>query len=143
MTSHVSGARPHTAARGTEASGFVGGWTMFAAVMMIFGGLMAIFAGIAAIAQDDVFVRTPSYIFRFNLTGWGWIHLLLGIVILVAGFALLQGAMWARITGVALAGMGMFANFLWLPYAPFWALTLIAIDAFIIWALCTPRRSEA
>ncbi|MFI2264003.1 hypothetical protein OHU45_32270 [Streptomyces tubercidicus] len=116
---------------------YVSGWTAFAAVLMIFGGAMAFLEGISAIAKDNVFVTTQNYVFSFNLTGWGWIHLILGIVILLAGVALLStGAMWARIVGVILAGLGALANFLWIPHYPFWAIVLLAIDIFIIWALC-------
>jgi hypothetical protein len=118
------------------------GWTTFAAVLMIFGGAMTIFEGIAAIAKDDVFVVTRDYLFRFNLTGWGWIHLILGIVILIAGCALLTGAAWARVVGIVLAGLAALANFLWLPHYPFWALVLIAINVFIIWALCADPYKE-
>ncbi|HEY9439518.1 MAG TPA: hypothetical protein VIS29_12880, partial [Streptomyces sp.] len=83
---------------------------------MIFGGAMAILQGVAAIAKDDVFVVTNNYAFQYSLTGWGWVHLILGIVIVLAGFALFTGALWARIIGVALAGLGALANFLWLPH---------------------------
>ncbi|MET9660469.1 hypothetical protein [Streptomyces sp. NPDC006510] len=109
---------------------------------MIFGGAMAIFEGIAAIAKNDVFIATRDYVFRFNLTGWGWIHLVLGIVIVLAGCALFTGAMWARVLGIVLAGLGALANFLWLPHYPFWSLVLIAIDIFIIWALCADSQRE-
>ncbi|WP_405904053.1 hypothetical protein [Streptomyces sp. NBC_00656] len=112
------------------------GWTAFAAILMIFGGAMAIFQGIAAIAKDDVFVTTSNYVFRFNLTGWGWIHLILGIVIVLAGCALFTGAAWARAVGIVLAGLGALANFVWLPHYPLWSIVLIALDIFIIWALC-------
>jgi hypothetical protein len=112
------------------------GWTVLAAVLMVVGGAMAIFEGIAAIAKDGLFVRTANYAFRFNLTSWGWIHLILGIVILLAGCALFSGAVWARAVGVVLAALNLIANFLWLPYYPFWAVTLIAMNIFIIWALC-------
>ncbi|MFD5399584.1 hypothetical protein ACFWJW_35925 [Streptomyces sp. NPDC127097] len=123
---------------------YVGGWTAFAAVLMIFGGAMAFLEGISAIAKDQVFVTTQNYVFSFNLTGWGWIHLILGIIILLAGVALLAtGAMWARIIGVILAGLGALANFLWIPHYPFWAIVLIAIDIFIIWALCTNSHRHA
>ncbi|MFE0191865.1 hypothetical protein [Streptomyces sp. NPDC059008] len=115
----------------------VGGWTAFAAVLMIFGGAMAFLEGISAIAKDNVFVTTRNYVFSFNLTGWGWIHLILGLVILLAGVALLMsGATWARVLGVVLAGLGALANFLWIPFYPFWAIVLVAINIFIIWALC-------
>ncbi|MFI0906381.1 hypothetical protein ACH4TE_23040 [Streptomyces sioyaensis] len=115
----------------------VGGWTAFAAVLMIFGGAMTLLEGISAIAKDNVFVTTQNYAFSFNLTGWGWIHLILGIVILLAGIALLStGATWARVIGVILAGLSALANFLWIPHYPFWAIVVLAIDIFIIWALC-------
>jgi hypothetical protein len=119
------------------AGGWRTGWTVFAAVLMIFGGAMAILQGASAIAKDDVFVATRNYVYAFDLTGWGWLHLSLGIVVVLAGAALFTGALWARIVGVVLAGFSMIANFLWLPHYPFWALTLIAINAFVIWALCT------
>ncbi|MEU5823029.1 hypothetical protein [Streptomyces sp. NPDC047803] len=119
------------------------GWTAFAAVLMIFGGAMAIFQGISAIAKDDVFVATRNYVFQFNLTGWGWIHLILGIVIVIAGCALFTGAFWARVIGVLLAGLGALANFAWLPHYPLWSIVLIAIDVFIIWALCTGGDNRA
>ncbi|MEW2433807.1 hypothetical protein AB0952_06425 [Streptomyces caniferus] len=122
----------------------VGGWTAFAAVLMIFGGAMAFLEGISAIAKDHLFVTTRNYVFSFSLTGWGWIHLILGIVILLAGVALLAtGAMWARVTGVILAGFGALANFLWIPHYPFWAIVLVAINIFIMWALCTEDHPHA
>ncbi|WSW30249.1 hypothetical protein OG698_07835 [Streptomyces sp. NBC_01003] len=110
---------------------------------MIFGGLMMVFQGIAAIAKDDIFITTRNYVYKFDLTGWGWIHLILGVIVVLAGAALFQGATWARVVGVGLTGLAMLANFLWIPYAPFWAIVLIAINAVVIWALCTaPSPSE-
>lgn len=110
-------------------------WTAFAAVMMIFGGVMAIFEGISAIAEDDVFVLTRNYAYNFNLTSWGWIHLSLGVLVVLAGAALFTGRC-GRVVGITLAGLSMIANFMWLPYYPVWAIVLIAVDAFVIWALC-------
>ncbi|WUL62703.1 hypothetical protein OHS16_30110 [Streptomyces sp. NBC_00344] len=121
----------------------VSGWITFAAVMMIFGGVMAIFQGIAAIAKDDVFVTTRNYAYSFDLTSWGWIHLALGVLVFLAGLALFRGALWARIIGVVLASLLMVANFMWLPHYPLWALVLIAINAFVIWALCTGPGHKA
>ncbi|MFF4350616.1 hypothetical protein [Streptomyces sp. NPDC001530] len=114
----------------------VTGWTVFASIMMIFGGIMSIFEGIAAIAEDDVFVTTRNFTFQWSLAGWGWLHLILGIVVTLAGFALFSGTMWARIVGITVAGLSMLANFAWLPWYPFWAITLMVVDAFVIWALC-------
>ncbi|MET9624350.1 hypothetical protein ABZZ37_26765 [Streptomyces sp. NPDC006464] len=121
----------------------VSGWTMFAAVMMIFGGIMSIFQGIAAIAEDDVFVTTRNYTFSWDLTSWGWVHLIIGIVVALAGLALFSGKLWARIIGIAIAAIAMLANFTWLPYYPFWAIVLIVIDGFVIWALCVGTSRDA
>ncbi|MEU2390638.1 hypothetical protein [Streptomyces sp. NPDC007369] len=110
---------------------------------MIFGGAMAVFEGISAIATDSLFVTTRNYVFEFDLTGWGWIHLILGIILVFAGFAVVNGAMWARYFGVAIAGLGAIANFLWLPYYPLWALILIAVNVLVIWALCMGMHREA
>ncbi|MFD9482869.1 hypothetical protein [Streptomyces sp. NPDC059991] len=139
----MSDAHSGAAVRSSERTGMGSGWLVFAAVLMIFGGLMMIFTGIAAIANDDVFVNTRNYVYKFDLTGWGWIHLLVGILVTLAGAALFKGATWARVVGVGLAGLAMLANFLWIPYAPFWAIVLIAINVFVIRALCTaPSPSE-
>lgn len=119
------------------------GTTVLAAALMIFGGVMAILEGIAAIAKDDLFVTTRHYVFQFSLSGWGWVHLILGIVIVLAGCAVLTGALWARYFGVVVAGLGAIANFLWVPYYPLWAMTLVAVNIFIIWALCTGQHREA
>lgn len=116
------------------------GWIVFAAVMMVFGGAMAILEGVAAIRKDTVLVVTNHYAYTFNTTSWGWLHLALGILVVVAGFALFRGRPWARAIAVFVAGLSMIANFMWIPYYPFWALVLIAIDAFVIWAVCTAGR---
>ncbi|MFD7558947.1 hypothetical protein ACFV9E_30990 [Streptomyces sp. NPDC059835] len=120
----------------------VSGTTAFAAALMIFGGAMAAFEGIAAIAKDDIFLRTRHYVFEFSLTGWGWVHLILGVVIVIAGCAVLSGTLWARYFGVVVAGLGALANFLSIPYYPFWAMTLVVVNIFIIWALLHGAHRE-
>ncbi|MCX5040309.1 hypothetical protein OHA99_05890 [Streptomyces coelicoflavus] len=116
------------------------GLTAFAAVMLFLAGLLSLFRGIMAIAEDDVFVTTPNYVFQFDLTGWGWIHLALGVLAMVVSAGLLRTAMWARVTGVAIAGLVIIANFLSLPYYPVWSVVMITISGFIIWALCVVGR---
>jgi len=144
MTSHVSGAHSSATARSTTSLAFASGLLAFAAIMMMVGGVLNLLQGITAIAKDDVFVATPNYAYQFDLTSWGWIHLVLGVLVAVAGMALFTGATWARVTGVVLAGLLMVANFMYLPYYPVWSLILVAVNAFVIWALCVaPRRSEA
>ena len=134
MATHAGGVHPGTAPR---TYGGVSGRLVFGAVMMLFGGLMTLAQGIAAVRNDRVFVTTPSYIFSYDLSGWGWIHMILGIVLVIAGLATFTGMMWARVVGVVIAGLALIANFLWLPYTPLWATVLLLVDAFVIWALCT------
>ncbi|MCZ4099713.1 hypothetical protein C8250_002590 [Streptomyces sp. So13.3] len=141
MASNVNQAQAAGTRTGGSSFASQSGWIVFAAIMMIFSGAMAILEGISAIAKDDLFVRTTNYTFQFNLTSWGWIHLILGIIVLLAGCALFSGALWARAVGVILVGLSLIANFMWVPYNPFWAIVLIAIDIFVIYALCTPARS--
>ncbi|MFF1353421.1 hypothetical protein [Streptomyces sp. NPDC058297] len=139
MASNVSGTGSGTARSSPSSApstGLGSGWLVFAAVLMVFGGLMMLLQGIAAIAKDNVFVATRNYVYQFDLTAWGWIHLILGIIVILVGVALFTGATWARVVGVALTGLAMLANFLWAPYAPVWAIVLIALNVFVIWALC-------
>lgn len=131
-------ATPHRGTAGTHAGAT--GLTLFAAVLLFVAGILDLFRGIMAIADDDVFVSTPNYIFKFDLTSWGWIQLVLGVIALVVSFGLFAVATWARVVGVGIAALLIIANFLSIPYYPVWSLTLIALYGFVIWALCVVRR---
>ncbi|GGZ00199.1 hypothetical protein GCM10010300_50260 [Streptomyces olivaceoviridis] len=133
----------HTASTQTAKQQWATGLTAFAAVMLVLAGLLDIFRGIMAIAHDDVFLATRSYVFRFDLTGWGWIHLILGAVALLVGFGLFGGALWARVGGVVIASLVIIANFLSLPYYPVWSIVLMAFSGFVIWALCVGRQGAS
>ncbi|MFG3349832.1 hypothetical protein ACGF1Z_32815 [Streptomyces sp. NPDC048018] len=130
----------HTPRMHSAKDAWAEGLTAFAAVMLAIGGLLAIFRGIMAIAEDEVFLTTPNYVFKWDLTGWGWIHLALGILAVLISFGLFRTATWARIAGVGVAGLVIIANFLSLPYYPVWSVIMIAISGFVIWALCVNRR---
>jgi len=132
----------HTRPAPTAKQEWATGLTAFAAVMLFLVGVLDIFRGIMAIAADDVFVATQDYVFEFDLTGWGWIHLALGVVAVIVSFGLLQTATWARVACVAIAGLVIIANFLSLPYYPVWSVVMIAISGFIIWALCVVQRDN-
>ena len=121
-------------------SGAAVGFTMFAAFMMILIGSFHIIIGIAGILEDEFFVTTPNWVLEFDASTWGWIHLLAGIVVLLAGFGLFSGAVWARTVGVIMATVSAIANFAFIPYYPVWSLTIIAIDVFVIWALTAHGR---
>lgn len=114
--------------------------SVFAGVMMIVGGGFQALQALAAIVNDKYLVVLPNYIYSFDLTAWGWIHLILGLALLVTGICLLMGQGWARIVGIVVAGLAALANFTWLPYAPLWSIIVIAIDVLVIWALISSRQ---
>ena len=111
--------------------------------MLMIAGILDIMRGIAAIAEDDIFVTTRNYIFAFDLTSWGWIHLALGVLAVIISVGLFQASTWARVAGVGIAGLVIIANFVSLPYYPVWSVVMIAISGFIIWALCVTRKDDA
>ena len=121
-------------------SRWASGLTVVAATFLVIAGVWHVIAGFAAVVHDNVYVATPQYIYSFDLTAWGWLHILLGVLEIVAGFAVLKGQTWARVVGIVLASLSMIANFGFLPHYPLWSLLIIALDAGIIWALATYRR---
>jgi hypothetical protein len=123
-----------------EPSGAAVGWTMFAAWILILLGIWDAFAGLVAIINDEFYVVTPEYVVQFDATRWGWIKLLWGIVMVLAGLGLFTGAVWARTVGVIVALISAIVNFMWLPYYPLWAITIIAVDIAVIWALTAHGR---
>ena len=118
------------------------GGTIFAAVLLTTVGVFQALEGISAIAKDDVFVSTTNYVFDIDLTAWGWVHLLLGVVAVVVGVSILYGKGWAMIAGIVIAIVSALANFMFMPYYPLWALVLIAFDLFVIWSLSTVRSAR-
>jgi len=124
-------------------SGGAVGLTITAGIFMIIAGIFHVFQGLVALVNDQFYVRTSDYVFKFDLTTWGWIHLVAGVVVAGAGLALFQGAVWARAVAVVVAGISIIASFLWMPYYPIWSLTVVAFDAFVIWAVTVHGRDIA
>jgi hypothetical protein len=112
-----------------------------AGVLMLLQGVLTVLESVATLRRDNVYAHFGVYAYRFNLPAWGWIQLILGVFLIVAAAALFGGAGWARIAGIILAGLHLIANFLFLPYQPQWSVTLIALSAFALWALCRDVRA--
>jgi hypothetical protein len=129
-TEPVSGSQTTEPVSGSAVAGYV-----FAGVIMIVIGTFQAIAGLAAILDDEFFVKTPNYAFEVDVTAWGWIHLLLGLLVAFAGYALFAARTWARVIGVTLAALSAIANFFFIPYYPFWAILIISLDVWVIWAL--------
>jgi hypothetical protein len=126
-----------SARRAEETSGWAVGFISFAAIMMLLVGAFEAGAGLVSIFENEIYVQTRNYLFKFDATTWGWIHLILGTIMALAGWGLLSGWTWARVAAITLAVLSATANFLFLPYYPVWSLLIIALDVLVIWALAT------
>jgi hypothetical protein len=124
-------------------SGAAIGFTALAAILMMLSGGANILEGIAAVIRGAYFVSLPNYAFNTSVSGWGWTHLIFGIVVFMAGACLFLDMLWARVAGVILASVSLLLNLVYIPYFPVWSIIVIALDAFVIWALLTPRHRYA
>ena len=133
---------PSSPSRSSHSSWAVG-LSLFASVVMIISGVFNAMEGIVALVRNEIYVATPRYLFAFDLTTWGWIQLILGIVVAIAGVGVITGQLWGRLVGITLAALTMLANFAFIPYYPLWSLSIIALNVFVIWALCVYNRDTA
>ena len=123
-----------------QSSGWAVGWTAFAGIMMIMLGIWWVLAGLVGLFNQEFYVVTLNWIFQFNVATWAWVHLILGIIVTLAGFALFQGAVWARTIGVIFALISTLVAFAWLPWYPFWAILKIVVSIAVIWSLTVHGR---
>ena len=111
------------------------GWSAFAGVTLMLGGMFHAAAGLVAIADDEFYVTTREQVLEIDITAWGWIHLVLGVVVFFAGIGLFTGWTWARVVGVVVAALSVIGNFAYLPTDPAWSIIMIALAIAVIWAL--------
>jgi hypothetical protein len=125
-------------ARASRATGL----NTFAGVVMVVAGAWHILEGIPAIVHDRVYVSAATGTYAFDLSAWGWIHLVLGIVVAAVGVAVLRGKSWAAAMGMILAGLSLLGSFLFVPWYPFWSLLIMALDATVIYALARYQSEQ-
>lgn len=130
---------PSPGARGTSA--WVG-WIAFAGVIMVMLGMFHVIEGIIALAQDEYFKASPSrLVLNIDYTAWGWIHLVGGAVVVVAGVGVFAGQVWARAVGTVVAVLSAVVNLAFLSAYPLWSTLMIALAVVVIMAL-TVHGSE-
>ncbi|MFD6399055.1 acetyltransferase [Nocardia sp. NPDC060249] len=115
------------------------GISIAAAFMLIILAAVSILQGISAIADDKVYVAGIEYVYEFDTTTWGWIHVVLGALALICGVGLAIGSAWGRYGAMGIAALVIVANFMSLPYYPAWSIVIIALSVVIIWAVSTWR----
>jgi hypothetical protein len=125
----------------------ISGWTFggiaFAATMLLLIGVYQGIAGLVAIIDDEFYVVARNYTFDLDVSAWGWIHLILGIALVVTGYFLFTRAPWAGIVAIVLAALAAVENFFFIPYYPFWSIVVIALCVWVIWALTRPGAMRA
>ena len=117
-----------------EISGWAG-WAVFAGVLMVISGAFQAIIAFAALLKDTTYIVGPSSILSIDYTAWGWIHLGIAVLILLAGLSVLKGNMYGRIVGVTIAIVSAVVNMLFIPATPIWSILIIAVDICVIYAL--------
>lgn len=128
-----------TAARAANYQPEVTGWTgwlVFAGLLMLIGGSFSAITGLAAVFRDDYYVvASDRLVVSLDYTAWGWVHLVVGVLVIAAGIGVTMGQVWARTVGVILAALSAITNFTFLPAYPIVMTIVITIDVFLIYAL--------
>lgn len=97
---------------------WAGGLSIVAGCVLLVVGILEFLQGVSAVAADNVFVVGTNYVYKFNLTTWGWIHLIMGLVVAATGIAVFFGKTFARVLAIVVLSLSVIANFLWIPYYP-------------------------
>ena len=120
------------------------GWIGFAGILMLIIGAIDFFQGLIALLEDNYFVPTASGFLVFDVTGWGWVMLIWGSLLVLAGLGLLAGQTWARWFAIVVVAVNFIAQlgFLGNTGDPVWALTVVALNVIVLYAL-TARWSES
>ncbi|MFF5988502.1 DUF7144 family membrane protein [Prauserella flavalba] len=125
--------------RGTRRTPWVG-WIWFAAIIMAMLGVFTLIYGLVAIFNDEFYTIGPEGLLLFDITAWGWIHLIIGAVAILTAFALLSGRMWARVLTVLIASVNAIAQLTFLAAYPAWSIIAIVLDILVIWAVVVHGR---
>jgi hypothetical protein len=125
-----------------QVSGWALGGIAFAATMMVLIGVFQSLAGLVAIIDDEFYVVTQNYTFDLDVSAWGWLHLLIGLVVLATGVGLFGRRTWAGVAAIMLCMLSALVNFFFIPYYPIWSLLLIGLNLWVIWSVTRPGAIE-
>jgi uncharacterized membrane protein len=122
----------------------VSGWKLFAGIMLMIVGFLNIFDGLVAITQANYIKRNTGGVLPLtnNVKNWGWVELIIGVIIVLAAFGVLSGATWARVVGIFVAGLNLIFQFAYLGHNQFWSFTMIVIDILVIYGLAAHGGHE-
>lgn len=137
MSEHDAALAAHAGQAHEQPSGWRG-LIVFAGTMMILVGTFHVMAGLVALLEDDYYhVGSGGLVVSISFTAWGWVHLILGLVVAIGGGALMSGRTWGRVVAVAVAMVSAFVNLAFMNAYPLWSTIMITIDILVIYAVTT------
>jgi hypothetical protein len=111
-------------------------WVRFGGVMMAVLGAFAVIEGLAALLAPTTFLTVDGSVLAINLSGWAWVHIIIGALVFATGLALLGKAPeWARGVGIGLVALSMLVQLAWLPAYPIWSIIMVVLDVIVLYAL--------
>src|SRR6478672_4042899 len=116
--------------------------TLAAGALLSTSAILTFLVGVFALSANDLVVSGPGYEYTFQLSGWGWVNILTGIVLAAMAIALFLSAQWARAAAIIVTCLAIVVTFLWMPYYPTGAIVLIALDVVVIWGVATWNTSR-
>jgi hypothetical protein len=117
------------------------GWTVFAAIMLILAGADGILTGLWAFDNDNSAVDT--FVFENDIETWGWIYLIAGIVLVLAGISVLNHREWGRVVGILAAGVWIIIRLPWIFSYPAGTILGIALAVIVIYGLAVYPHQRA
>ena len=113
------------------------GWIGFAAIVMLIVGFLDFFEGLIAVIRGQYYVVHGNQLIVFDTTTWGWLTLIWGILLVLAGFGLWTGAGWARWFTIVVVGLNILGQLSWLGASayPLWSLVIITLNIIVLYAL--------
>ncbi|QES42498.1 hypothetical protein DEJ49_17315 [Streptomyces venezuelae] len=140
MAEHARPQEPAAGPQGSQAGPLAVATVVFSVCVLTIVGSYHSIAGFAAIVDDRFFTRPDDYPYALDVTTWGWLHLIIGMIVLAAALTLLSGYLWARAVGVTVAGLSALECYFFTPYYPVWCVVMIALDVLVIWSLVRYAR---
>lgn len=117
------------------------GWAWFASILLFIGAAIDLFYGFMAIfGPDTAYFVSPKALVSFNLQAWGWVSVIIGVLLLLAGVFLIRGALWARIFAVIIAALNAVTQLMSLPAQPLWSIVMVTVDILVIYAVTVHGR---
>jgi hypothetical protein len=123
-----------------QVSGWVG-WVLFAGVILMTTGFFNLLEGFVALFRDNFYVAGPEgLVLSMDFTVWGWLLILSGLLQIFAGYGVMKGRTWARITAIVLVVINALLHMAFMPAYPFWSVIVITLDVLVIYAVAVHGR---